>query len=79
MRRRQDKDEDASPYLFCDRCEQMSERMLIQECPYCFKDFCRNCAIRSASMAFCSKACAKGWFFAEADEDENEEEDKEKV
>jgi len=51
----------------------MSERMLIQECPFCFKDFCRACAIRSGSLAFCSKACADAWFFAEADEDEDEE------
>ena len=76
MRRRQDKDEDASPYLFCDRCEQMFERILIQECPYCFKDFCRTCAVRSANTAFCSKACAEGWFFAGADEDEEEEKGK---
>lgn len=54
----------------------MSERALIQECSYCFKDFCRNCAVRSGSAAFCSKACAKAWFFTEADEEEAEEEKK---
>src|SRR5450756_1080589 len=41
--RRREQDDDASPYLFCERCQQMSERMLIQECPFCFKDFCRAC------------------------------------
>jgi hypothetical protein len=56
----------------------MFERILIQECPYCFKDFCRTCAIRSGNLAFCSKGCAKGWFFAEADEEEAEEKEKEK-
>ena len=72
--RRREQDGDDSPYVFCDQCQQMSERALIQECSYCFKDFCRNCAVRSGNAAFCSKACAKGWFFAEADEDEAEEE-----
>jgi hypothetical protein len=72
--RRREQDEDDSPYVFCDRCQQMSERMFIQECPYCFKDFCRACAIRSGNAAFCSKACSRAWFFAEADEEEAEEE-----
>lgn len=43
----------------------MFERALVQECPYCFKYFCRTCAIRSGYLAFCSKACAEGWFFAD--------------
>lgn len=73
MRRRDGEDED-SPYIFCERCDQMFERVFIQECSFCFKAFCRNCAIRSGNTAFCSKACASAWFFAEADEDEAEEE-----
>ena len=71
--RRREHDDDPSPYVFCERCEQMSERALIQECSYCFKDFCRNCAVRSGNAAFCSKACAKAWFFTEADEEAEEE------
>ena len=39
-----------------------------------FKDFCRSCVIRSGNLAFCSKACAEGWFFADAGEDEEKEE-----
>jgi hypothetical protein len=31
---------------------------------------------RSGNTAFCSKACADAWFFAEADEDEAEEKGK---
>jgi hypothetical protein len=77
--RRREGEEDASPYIFCDQCQQMFERILIQECPYCFKDFCRACAVRSGNQAFCSKPCAKGWFFAEADEDEAEEREKEEA
>ena len=77
--RRREGDEDASPYLFCEQCQQMFERVFIQECSFCFKDFCRNCAVRSGNAAFCSKACAKGWFFTDADEDEDEEEEKGKV
>jgi hypothetical protein len=72
-------EEDDSPYMFCERCDQMFERVFIQECSFCFKSFCRNCAVRSGNAAFCSKACARAWFFAEADEDETEEEPKEKT
>jgi hypothetical protein len=72
MRRRAEEDE-ASPYLFCEKCQQMFERMLIQECPFCFKDFCRNCAVRSGNMAYCGKACAEAWFFAEADDDDEDD------
>jgi hypothetical protein len=68
--RRREQDEDDSPYVFCDRCEQMSERALIQECPYCFKAFCRSCSTRSGSLAFCGKACADAWFFAESDDED---------
>jgi len=50
----------------------MVERVLIQECSYCFKRFCRNCAVRSGNAAFCSKACAEAWFFTDADEGEEE-------
>jgi|GEM_PF-1077109 len=74
MRRREGGEDDASPYIFCERCDQMFERVLVQECAYCFKDFCRSCAVRSGSTAFCSKACAEAWFFAEADEEEADEE-----
>ena len=52
----------------------MYERVFVQECLYCFKEFCRNCAVRSGNTAFCSKACAAAWFFTEADEDEAEDE-----
>ena len=72
MRRHQE-DDDSSPYLFCEQCQQMYERLFVQECPYCFRDFCRSCAIRSGNTAFCSKGCAKGWFFADEDEDAAEE------
>jgi len=61
-------DEDASRELLCERCQEMVERVLIQECSYCFKRFCRDCAVRSGNAAFCSKACANGWFFTDADE-----------
>lgn len=74
--RRREGDEDASPYLFCEQCQQMYERVFIQECSYCFKDFCRNCAVRSGNTAFCSKTCAKGWFFTDTDEDGEEEKGK---
>ena len=67
--RRKELEEDESPYLFCELCEQMYERLQIQECPYCEKRFCRSCAVRSGSQTFCSKACAKNWFFADADEE----------
>ena len=56
----------------------MFERVLIQECSYCFKGFCRNCAVRSGNAAFCGKACAKAWFFTEADEEDAEEEKEKK-
>jgi len=67
--RRKELEEDDSPYLFCELCGQMYERLLIQECPYCEKRFCRSCAVRSGSQTFCGKACAKNWFFADADEE----------
>jgi hypothetical protein len=73
--RRREGDQDASPYLFCEQCQQMFERVFVQECSYCFKEFCRDCAVRSGNAAFCSKACAKGWFFADEDEDQEEEEE----
>jgi hypothetical protein len=66
--RRRDEDDGTSAHLACEQCEQTYERVFIQECSYCFKRFCRNCAVRSGSTAFCSKACAEGWFFADADE-----------
>jgi hypothetical protein len=71
MRRRED-DDDAARDLLCERCQEMVERVLIQECSYCFKRFCRNCAVRSGNAAFCSKACAEAWFFTDADEGEEE-------
>lgn len=67
--RRKEQDDDNSPYLFCEQCAQMHERILIQECPYCEKRFCRSCAVRSGSQSFCGKGCAKNWFFADADEE----------
>ena len=73
MRRREGEEDDAA-YLFCEQCDQMFERVFIQECSFCSKRFCRNCAIRSGNAAFCSKVCAKTWFFTGADEDEAEEE-----
>ena len=71
MRRRQE-DEDASPYAFCEGCQQMFERPLILECPYCSKAFCRDCEIRSGNLTFCSRNCARGWFFADDDAGEEE-------
>ena len=71
--RRKETDEDAkSPYLFCEKCEQMYERALIAECPYCEKRFCRTCAVRSGQQQFCGKACAKNWFFADEEEESEE-------
>ncbi|HTS01099.1 MAG TPA: hypothetical protein VMN04_01120 [Thermoanaerobaculia bacterium] len=69
MKRSEADEDEHSPYLFCSQCEQMYERILIQECPYCEKKFCRSCAVRSGSQSFCGKACAKNWFFADADEE----------
>jgi hypothetical protein len=66
---RKEHEEDDSPYLFCELCGQMYERLLIQECPYCEKRFCRACAVRSGSQTFCGKTCAKNWFFADSDEE----------
>ncbi len=71
MRRSQREDDD-SPYLFCESCEQMYERVLIQECPYCGKDFCRSCTVRSGSQSFCGRACARNWFFTNEDEEDEE-------
>jgi hypothetical protein len=59
---------DGSPNLLCERCQETFARVLIQECSYCSKDFCRNCAVRSGNAAFCCKACAEAWFFTDADE-----------
>jgi hypothetical protein len=67
--KRQERDSDDSPYLFCEQCEQMFERLTIQECPYCEKRFCRSCAVRSGQLSFCGKACAKNWFFADEEEE----------
>jgi hypothetical protein len=67
--RRQEREADDSPYLFCERCEQMLERVQIQECPYCEKRFCTSCAVRSGQQSFCGKACAKNWFFADEEEE----------
>jgi hypothetical protein len=76
--RRKETEEDAkSPYLFCEKCEQMYERALIAECPYCEKRFCRTCAVRSGQQIFCGKACAKNWFFS--DEEEESEDAVERV
>ena len=74
--RRREREEDESPYLFCESCSQMWERALIQECPYCERAFCRSCAVRSGQLSFCGKACAKNWFFAEADEEPGEGDEK---
>ncbi len=72
MRRKEREEDESSPYLFCESCAQMYERVLIQECPYCEKHFCRSCAVRSGQLSFCGKACAKNWFFADADEEAGE-------
>lgn len=74
MRRREEEEDDTSANLVCERCELTFERVFIQECSFCFKRFCRDCAVRSGSTAFCSKACAEGWFFADSDEASGEEE-----
>ena len=73
--RRKEREEDPSPYLFCESCEQMYERGQIQECPYCERRFCRSCAVRSGQLSFCGRACAKNWFF-DADEEAAEAEEK---
>jgi hypothetical protein len=67
--RRREEDDDASRDLLCERCQQMVERALVGECSFCFKRFCRDCAVRSGNAEFCSKACAQGWFFADSEED----------
>ncbi len=72
MRRKEHDEDENSPYLFCEQCEQMYERALIAECSYCEKRYCRSCAVRSGSQSFCGKACAKAWFFAD-DEEESDE------
>ena len=72
MRRRETEEEAKSPYVFCEKCEQMYERALIAECPYCEKKFCRTCAVRSGQQIFCGKACAKNWFFADEEEESEE-------
>ncbi len=72
MRRKEVDEDENSPYLFCEQCEQMYERALIAVCPYCEKRFCRSCAVRSGSQSFCGRVCAKNWFFAD-DEDESDE------
>jgi hypothetical protein len=64
-----EREEDESPYLFCEQCQQMLERALLQECPYCGKRYCRSCEFRSGQSSFCGKACAKNWFFADSDEE----------
>ncbi|HQQ79741.1 MAG TPA: hypothetical protein PLB01_20560 [Thermoanaerobaculia bacterium] len=69
MRRKETEEDANSPYLFCEQCEQMYERLLIQECPYCEKRFCRACAVRSGQQQFCGKACAKNWFFSDEEEE----------
>lgn len=69
MRRKETEEDAKSPYLFCEKCEQMYERALIAECPYCEKRFCRSCAVRSGQQIFCGKACAKNWFFADEEEE----------
>jgi hypothetical protein len=71
--RRREKEDDDSPYIFCESCEQMYERALIQECPFCGKRFCRTCAVRSGQLSFCGRPCAKNWFFS--GEDESPEDD----
>jgi hypothetical protein len=71
VRRRDSEEDENSPYLFCESCEQMYERALIDECSFCGKRFCRSCAVRSGSQAFCGKACAKNWFFSDDDEGED--------
>jgi hypothetical protein len=74
--RRREPEEDDSPYLFCEICEQMYERVQVQECPYCEKRFCRSCAVRSGSQSFCGRSCAKNWFFADDEEDTGGGEDR---
>jgi uncharacterized CHY-type Zn-finger protein len=70
--KRQEREPDDSPYLFCERCEQMLERAQVQECPYCEKRFCSACAVRSGQQSFCGRACAKNWFFADEEEESEE-------
>ncbi len=73
--KRREEDEEQGPYLFCESCEQMFEKMQMQDCPYCGRKFCTSCAVRSGHLAFCGKACAKNWFFAD-DEEEAEASDR---
>ena len=72
--RRKEREEDDSPYLFCESCEQMYEKAQIQECPYCEKHFCRSCAVRSGHLSFCGKGCARNWFFSGEEDAETEAE-----
>jgi hypothetical protein len=67
--KREERDPEEAPYLFCEQCEQMLERALIQLCPYCRKRFCPACSVRSGQQSFCGKACAKNWFFADEEEE----------
>ena len=58
----------------CSRCGEEFEVSLLQRCPWCFKDFCRNCRFAGGVVGYCSRACAEAMFYGgDSDEDTGEE------
>ena len=59
---------------YCSRCGEEFEVSLLQRCPWCFKDFCRNCRFAGGVVGYCSRACAEAMFYGGDSEEDTEEE-----
>lgn len=60
----------------CVGCGDSEEVVRLELCGVCRKNFCPDCAHRAAGHRFCSRECARAWYFAgENDDDENDQSD----
>ncbi|MGE5346992.1 MAG: hypothetical protein ACM3JH_13645 [Acidithiobacillales bacterium] len=58
----------------CSRCGEEVEARFLQRCPWCFRDFCRNCRFPGGVVGYCSRVCAEAMFYGGDSEDGGEEE-----
>ena len=57
----------------CMRCGEEVPQKEIQRCPWCFKDFCRECRFPRGMADYCGRACAEAMFHGGDSEDGSEE------
>ncbi len=52
----------------CNACGKRAGQVELLKCPACFEPVCENCACRMGGRDFCSKACARYFFFEDEEE-----------